>query len=213
LSQQTRPECVERTTKLGRRARAGSVAIQKNDIVADESVTSVTKRFTGHALDAIPVDGAACPLLGDRQSEPSGRCHAGGCRPVREHGPVAIGHATVVAEDRIVGTAIQQPRFTRETARMEDPAPISPPTNAPINTSIVVTIAVRTVATTVTRSDTPPDARLVDGSIHGGRIRRRHQALRRARPLRRRAAKTARPPRVASRARNPWVRARLILLG
>lgn len=39
------------------------------------------------------------------------------------------------------------------------------------------------------------------------------QALRRALPLRRRAANTARPPRVAFLARKPCVRARLILLG
>lgn len=39
------------------------------------------------------------------------------------------------------------------------------------------------------------------------------QALRRALPFLLRAANTARPPRVALRARKPCVRARLILLG
>jgi len=39
------------------------------------------------------------------------------------------------------------------------------------------------------------------------------QALRRLRPLARRRLMTARPERVAMRARNPWVRARRIRLG
>lgn len=39
------------------------------------------------------------------------------------------------------------------------------------------------------------------------------QTDRRLRPLARRAFSTLRPPRVLMRARNPWVRARLILLG
>ena len=43
--------------------------------------------------------------------------------------------------------------------------------------------------------------------------RTNRQALRRARPLARRALMTARPPRVRIRARNPWVRLRLTSLG
>jgi hypothetical protein len=39
------------------------------------------------------------------------------------------------------------------------------------------------------------------------------QALRRARPLARRALKTLRPPGVLMRARKPWLRLRLITLG
>jgi hypothetical protein len=42
---------------------------------------------------------------------------------------------------------------------------------------------------------------------------RNDQADRRARPLARRALRTRRPPLVAMRARNPWRRLRLILLG
>ena len=43
--------------------------------------------------------------------------------------------------------------------------------------------------------------------------RRQTQALRRARPLARRAFNTLRPPGVAMRARKPWLRLRLITLG
>lgn len=42
---------------------------------------------------------------------------------------------------------------------------------------------------------------------------RRIQALKRARPLARRALITARPARVLMRCLKPWVRLRLILLG
>jgi hypothetical protein len=42
---------------------------------------------------------------------------------------------------------------------------------------------------------------------------RNRQTVRRARPLARRRLSTRRPPRVAMRARKPWLRARLSLLG
>lgn len=41
----------------------------------------------------------------------------------------------------------------------------------------------------------------------------RQQGVRRTRPFARRALRTLRPPRVAERARKPWVRARLRRLG
>jgi len=112
LSQQFRPQRIERRTQFATFGSGSGIPVHDHDMPTAEIALHMPKRLARNALDAIAIDGAASSLLGDRQTETGPTDRRQRRITANQHGPVAIRKATVISEDSIVGASTRQPRGT-----------------------------------------------------------------------------------------------------